>query len=456
MKTLAVLIMVTLVTACSSPFGQTAAAPALPYHAVRYAAGASPIQHVIVIVQENRSFDNLFYGFPGANTATQGAGKHGKVYTLQPEPLKWTWDLRHDHPQFLEDYDNGQVDGFDHQIRKFKTGPKCSDPINHLICWDIYAGPVIQSMAYAYVQPADVKPYWAMASQYALGDNTFASNNGPSFPSHQYLIAGRSGHASEVPTGQPWGCDAAPSITVEVLQYGQAQPPSFPPATGHETPGPRPCFTYGTIAKLLDAAKVSWRYYVAPLPNSGSNLSAFDAIQPVRRGPDWNNVVTPDTAILNDITTGKLQQVSWVMPTGSKSDHSGTDSGNGGPAWVASIVNAVGTSSYWKSTAIIVMWDEWGGWYDHVVPPQLHDPATRAYEGLGFRVPVIIVSPYAKANYVSHAQHEIASSLRFIEETFNLPSLGGADARTDGFDDMFDFTQNPIPFVPIPANLDAH
>jgi phospholipase C len=117
-------------------------------------------------------------------------------------------------------------------------------------------------------------------------------------------------------------------------------------------------------------------------------------------------------------------------------------------------VNEIGQSKYWNNTAIIVMWDEWGGWYDHVVPPQYKDPMTGAYEGLGFRIPLLIVSPYAKAGYISHQQHEVASTLHFIEQTFNLPPLGSnlnppmqlADQRADAFDDAFDFTQQPIPF----------
>jgi phospholipase C len=437
-----------------SSYGQNGATPAGPLRAVRIAGGSTPIQHVIVIMQENRSFDNLFHGFPGANTVDFGWG-HGTKYVLQPQPLIWKWDLRHDHPQFLEDYQQGKGDGFDNQIQKLKSGPGCSDPINHPACWQFYTSPSFKSMAYSYVDPSQIKPYWTMAQQYALGDNAFASNSGPSFPSHQYLIAAQSGHASEVPDGQPWGCDADPSITVEILQYGQAKPPVFSKATGIEVPGPRPCFTYPTIAQELDAAHVTWRYYVAPKHNSGSNLSAFEAISAIFNGPDWANVVPKDTKVLDDIKTGNLQQVSWVMPTGNKSDHAGPDSGSGGPDWVASIVNAVGQSQYWKNTAIIVMWDEWGGWYDHVHPPQYPDPVTHAREGLGYRVPLIVVSPYAKAGYISHKQHEIAGTLHFIENVFGLPPLGLADVRADAFQDMFDFTQKPIQFKPIPTKLKA-
>ncbi|HEY1654233.1 MAG TPA: alkaline phosphatase family protein [Candidatus Tumulicola sp.] len=453
-----------LIAGCNGSFGQIPGS-ASAARSARYANGSSPIQHIVIVLQENRSFDNMFHGFPGANTVDSGAG-HGKRYQLQEIPLKWTvYDLNHSHTQFLEDYDQGKDDGFDSEITpKFKQGPGCSDPINHPACWVIYKTPKFQQMAYSYVKQSDVQPYWTMAQQYALGDNAFPSNNGPTYVSHQYLIAGESGHASEVPNGQPWGCGAQQTgpnkVTVELLEYGQADPPVFSKATGHEVDGPFPCFTYTTIADSLDAAGISWRYYVEGA-GSGANLSAFMAIKKIYHGPDWKNVKSPDTAILKDIANNNLAQVSWVMPSGHKSDHPGPQSGNLGPSWVASIVNAVGQSPYWSNTAIVVMWDDWGGWYDHVHPPQYPDPQTKAREGLGFRVPLIVVSPYAKPDYISHQQHEIASTLRFIEETFALPFLGAgsgntyADRRADGFDDMFDFTQKPIQFKPIPSKQKA-
>jgi phospholipase C len=132
------------------------------------------------------------------------------------------------------------------------------------------------------------------------------------------------------------------------------------------------------------------------------------------------------------------------MPTCSESDHA-TCTPAVGPSWVASIVNAIGQSKYWDSTAILITWDEWGGWYDHVAPVRYNK-----YE-LGFRVPLIVVSPYAKAGYISHYRHEFGSALHFIESTFGLGSLNTTDARSDTLSDMFNYTQTPIPFQPIPA-----
>jgi phospholipase C len=215
-----------------------------------------------------------------------------------------------------------------------------------------------------------------------------------------------------------------------------------------------PCYSYATAATLLDAAKVSWAYYAPAIyGNPGDIWSAYDAIFPVRFGTDWlRDVRSPETTILTDIQSGNLPAVVWVTPSFINSDHAGSRSTTG-PQWVASIVDAIGESKYWSSTAVVVLWDDWGGWYDHVAPKQLPDPQTSAYEGLGFRVPVLIISPYAKAGYVSHKRHEIASSLRLIEAVYGLPSLHQADARTDAFKDMFDFTQKPRRFVHIPTSL---
>jgi phospholipase C len=152
---------------------------------------------------------------------------------------------------------------------------------------------------------------------------------------------------------------------------------------------------------------------------------------------------------LQDVAKGTLANVTWVVPSSVNSDHAGGINSVGGPDWVASIVNAIGQSQFWSSTAIFITWDDWGGWYDHVAPPQLDSM------GLGFRVPLIVVSPYAKHGYVSHVQHEFGSFLKFSEETFNLPSLGLIDVRADDLADCFDFTQAPQAFHGVQTKLHA-
>jgi phospholipase C len=160
-------------------------------------------------------------------------------------------------------------------------------------------------------------------------------------------------------------------------------------------------------------------------------------------------VIAPPSAVLSDVSRGQLANVVWVTPTGKASDHAGVTNGTG-PSWVASVVNAIGESSYWNDSVIFVTWDDWGGWFDHVRPPQYN-----SYE-LGFRVPLIVISPYAKAHYVSHVRYEFGSILKFTEETFGLGSMHTTDARADDLSDCFDFSQKPLPFQAVRAPHDAH
>ncbi len=418
-------------------------------------------------MQENRSFDNFFRGFPGADSATFGYG-HGVKYPLVPKHLTWTFDLNHYRYQFLEDYDGGKNDGWEKLIRGETSGCKYGNNwVNEPSCWNFWTGKSYQQMAFSYVYKSEIQTYWTLASQYTLGDHNFTSMNGPSYGNHLVMVTGQEGDADEVPSDMPWGCDAPKGTWEYYLRYGQAKPPAFPAIFGHDVKGPNPCFTFPSIASELDAANVSWRWYKQPDPPSEAAgpdynqydsfwLDAFDSIKQVRDGPDYKNVVTPDMQVLTDIADKQLRQVSWIMPHQGASDHPGSGSGNCGPAWITAIVNAIGESQYWNSTAIIISWDEWGGWFDHVVPPQYPTPqeSPGPYEGLGYRTPLIIVSPYAKNHYVSKSQHETASSLHFIENTFGLASLGYADARADAYDDVFNFSQPATKFKPLtpPSN----
>jgi len=371
------------------------------------------IKHIIIIVQENRSFDNMFNGFPGADTAQSGKTSDGSVVPLEPELLESAYDLGHRHSDFEIAYHNGQLDRFDKEENR--SG--------------------IPYFAYGYVPHQEIAPYWAMAQQYVLADRMFQSNSGPSWPAHQYLIAGQSQDADEDPILLPWGCDSPSNNMVPVLD-----------PDGNEVPGPFPCFTYATLADLADQHGVTWRYYAPPEHNGGNLWSAYEAISQIRWTNEWSNDVTPETTVLTDIAAGNLAQLVWVVPSYANSDHSGTGTKTG-PQWVASVVNAIGQSSYWSDTAIFITWDDWGGWYDHVPPPQLD------VMGLGFRVPLLVISPYARDGYVSHVQHEFGSIVKAAEETFGFPSLGTTDARADDLSDCFDFTQSPRPFTQIQVTI---
>jgi phospholipase C len=385
--------------------------PAVPQSTVTPIAG-SPIQHIVVIMQENRSFDNLFNGYPGADTAQSGMNE-GQMIPLKPVSLGDSRDLNHSHMRWWQDWDQGQMDGFAQSDASPSTLP------------------------YSYVPEKDVEPYWNLARQYVIGDRMFQANTGPSFVAHQYMIAAQSGNVAENPTGSVWGCDANPDSRAALLGPG-----------GTELPGVFPCFDYLTIADLLDEKGVTWRYYAPASGDSFYILSAYQAIRHIRFGNDWNdNVISPQNRVLVDIQAGELAQVTWIVPDFAHSDHPG--SGNEGPDWVASIVDAIGSSQYWNSTAIFITWDDWGGWYDHVNPPVVDAM------GPGFRVPLLVISPYAKHGYVSHHMHESSGFIAFIEHNFDLGTLGARDAGADAYADCFDYAQTPPPFAAIPTRVSA-
>lgn len=408
----------------------------------RETSGTSPITHVVLIVQENRSFNDLFATFPGGDgTLTGKVAKEngctphipkGKI-PLTKEPLLVPKDLDHRYEGYQISYDKGKMDGFDKA--PFGNGyPECTYP-------------------YQYTDPADIQPYWIMAQQYTLAEHMFTAQGSDSFTAHQNLIRGdtvvQSGEAMiDLPTCSGpkcyWGCDAPSGTHTHLVTQANVYLKKL---------GPFPCsnkfqLSYPTIRDLLDTAGVSWRYYVPPTnTNYGKLLSAFDAVAAVRYGPEWTDghISAPETNIFDDIDNGSLQNVSWVIPEVNNSDHPYTSQDNG-PEWVASVVNAIGESQYWGSTAIVVVWDDWGGFYDNAKPP------IKDYGGLGFRVPAIVISPYAKPGHISTTQYEFGSILRYIEDNWKLGQIGISDKRATSIIDSFNYSQSPIQFQKIPSS----
>jgi phospholipase C len=392
------------------------------------------VKHIVIVIQENRSFDNLFSGFEGADAPTFGYAGSRRL-RLHATRLEDPGNIENNWRDSIGGWNHGKMNGF--EVEHFYGGPK--------------------DYAYAYVPRDESAPYWAMARRYVLADRMFPTEFGPSFTAHLSLIAANTTFSPQplaqvdAPDALPWGCDAPAgtrSFTIDAQRVERFN-------------GPFPCFhDFPTIADRLDAARVSWKYYASPLSRIGGQVwSEYDSVRHVRYGSDWQKVISPQTEILRDLRRGALAGVSWVTPDWQDSDHTGSGYDRG-PSWVASIVNAIGKSAYWKSTAIVVLWDDWGGWYDDAPPPQLD------FRGLGIRVPCIIVSPYArvspgaKAGYVSHTQYEFGSILKFVEEVFalppiGLPSAGFTDTRATSILDSFDFTAAPRAFAPIPAKYPA-
>jgi phospholipase C len=279
----------------------------------------------------------------------------------------------------------------------------------------------------------------------------FTTQGSSSFPAHQDLIRGGTAidpteSLIDDPDKTPWGCPAPPGTTTELITTGLK----------YERHGPPPCTSdfpssgsYDTLQELLDAKHVSWKYYTPAYEgNTGAMWNAFMVIASVfNNKTEWNaHISQPETKIFADISSGALPSMSWVIPDGFNSDHSGYKSDTG-PSWVASVVNAIGESSYWNSTAIVIVWDDWGGFYDEVKPPKPDNQG-----GPGLRVPMLIVSPYVGQNEISHETFEFGSIVRFIEDTWNLGRLGTTDETTKSIASMFDFKQSPRSFIKIPSS----
>jgi phospholipase C len=422
----------------------------------------------VIIIQENRSFNNIFMGFPGADTRPFGMAGSRRI-PLRPRTLQASiGDISHCFQDALVAYDNGKMDGFDREHAESWPVANCPSLAN--------GGKTIGTTGihspYVYV-PNDapnyvdeVGPYWAMAKQYVLADHYFPTDFGPSFTAHQYLIAGtadiarnlaianypgklNSSGGVDLTSAASWSCDSRPGARTSTLDVFR----NISPATG-----PFPCFTqYHTIADSLDARGLSWQYFTPTTGNfpAGDYIwSPFSAIRAVRYGPDWSNVVSPSTNVLSVASKGQLKAVTWVVPDGTYSDHSGPYVTDEGPSWVTAVVNAVGTGPQWSSTAIIVLWDDWGGFYDPVTPPHMD------FRGLGMRTPLMIISPYAQRGKVVKTVFEPGSILKFIETVFQLPPVGGhcptLPSNGYGYTDCrahvlsgFDFSQAPRAFTPL-------
>jgi phospholipase C len=415
--------------------------------------GIHKIRHVVVIMQENRSFDSYFGTYPGAD----GIPKHVCV----PDPLRGgcrrpyhnrrdrNFGGPHDHVDAVDDIDGGKMDGF---IARAEVGRKvfCRRHITAPACSLSPKEPDVMG----YHTGRELPNYWRYARSFVLQDHLFQSDTSWSLPGHLYLVSGWSARCSR--RGDPRSCVSA------------EQAPGSPPGEPQNTTGATPDYAWTDLTYLLHRDHVSWRYYVfnglqpdcdrnqmfckalpqsAITPGIWNPLPWFDTVKQDRQGED----VAPFDQFLHDARTGTLPAVSWLAPAESVSEHPPA-SIRRGQAYVTGAINAIMRSRDWSSTAIFLSWDDWGGFYDHVKPPRVD-----AY-GYGLRVPGLVISPYAKRGFVDHQILSHDAYLKFIEDDF----LGGAriDPRTDGRPDPrpdvrerakdlgdlrrdFDFTQKP-------------
>jgi phospholipase C len=416
-------------SACSSTGSSMLPAPTAHTLVRTHHQTGNPIQHIVIVVQENRSFNDLFYGFPGAKTMKYGYESNGDKITLAPVSLATSWDIEHDLAGFIASCNGtGTIPGTDCQNNGFNNE-----------YWGCYSNCPDPVPPYSYVPHSETKPYFYLGHHYVLADQMYASNlDASSFISHQYIIAAQAQSAVNYPDNF-WGCPGT--------QYeGYDDIDTITSYRGYGSPEAM-CWDEPTIGSEMDDAGLSWAFYASKIDsNVGGIWSAYQNIEPIYYGSDWkNDVISPQTTFFDDVSNGKLRDVSWITPTWTNSDHAGSNSTTG-PSWVASLVNAIGNSQYWDNTAIFIMWDDYGGWYD----PE--PPAYKDYDGLGMRIPMLIVSAYAKKGKVDHTQYEHGSILRFVEDTFGLATLAASDKRATAPDAAFDFKKAPRSFKTVPSD----
>ncbi|MGA9968460.1 MAG: alkaline phosphatase family protein [Terriglobales bacterium] len=362
------------------------------------------INHIVFVIKENRTFDNYFGTFPGADGATSGKISTGEVIPLRHLPDR-ARNMGHEWSDAVAGIDGGKMDRFDLVAHGNMNG---------------------DHMALSQLVEADIPNYFTYARTFVLADRMFSSLQGPSFPNHLYTIASESGGVIGNPPVSRWGCDAPPGTLVAALDEQGKRTQLFP------------CFEFRTLGDTLETAGISWKYYAPPEDTPGYQWSAFDAIGHIRNTSQWAEHVVSFNQFADDARSGNLPAVSWLIAPTKYSEHPNNGSCDG-ENWTVEQLNAIMQGPLWDATAIFLTWDDFGGFYDHVPPPSIDK------FGLGPRVPMLIISPYARPGYVSHTQYEFSSVLNFIEKRFDLPALTSRDAQANDMLDSFDFNQTPQP-----------
>ncbi|MGH9432670.1 MAG: phospholipase C [Terriglobia bacterium] len=387
-------------------------------------AGMEKVQHIIWILQENRSFDNYFGTYPAADGIPPGtclAVLPGSVRCIKPFHMPTPMppcDLSHEWENAHAAYDHGTMDGF------------------------VWAEG--SSFTMGYLDGHDIPNYWDYARHYTLADRFFSSLNGPSMPNHVYTVAAQSGGLITNACSK--------DHELEALEQDTDDPDGF---------------SFASMVNLLARADVSWKYYVEtpkvtpkvndpchvfyPKPQELGLWNPLPGFKSIRDNPRLMSHLVSLTEYQEDLEKGTLPEVSWIIPDFEDSEHPPEPVAQG--MWyVTRLVNDLMKSRYWANSVIFLTWDDYGGFYDHVPPPQVD-----AF-GCGPRVPLLIISPYAKQGYITHQTGDFTSLLRFIEERFGLRYLTARDHFANDMTDAFDFSQTPNPplVIAVPQGLTSH
>jgi phospholipase C len=394
-----------------------------------------PIKHVVFMVKENRTFNEYFGTYPGAVGSAYGSSlRHGDHVPLKRCYDRQPHDITHGFSSGLYSIDGGKMDGFD------------------------IIGDGSDLTGYTTCHRDQIPAYWAYADRFVLADHFFTSMYGPTYPEHLYTIAAQSNWLTDnkSTTDHPGTyCDDpteysprfAPGLSgaaVRRIVYLEDHitdqiPDNLVRLTRYWTQI-RNCFDIKVLPDELTAAGISWRYYNEP----NHWMNAMEAIRHVRFGPEWRNVVSPDEFV-SDVQHDRLPQVSWVIPPEQFNEHPGehTISVCSGENWTVQQLNAIQRSPSWRNTVVVIVWDDFGGFYDPVTPPHYD------IMGLGPRTPALVISPYSRrgnnprGGFVDHTTYEFSSVLRFIEELFGVPPITQRDAKADPLLGALDFKDPP-------------
>ena len=441
------------------------AAAAFPGHRDVSRAGAPSgihkIRHVVIITQENRSFDSYFGTYPGADGIPMRAGKPsvcspdpktGVCVRPYHDPSNRDTGGPHDHLNAVRDINGGKMNGFQAQARRGRSS--ACKTLQAPNCTLAPSRPDVMG----YHDAGEIPNYWSYARHFVLQDHMFEPVSAWSLPAHLYLASAWSAYCAK--GGGPMSCKS--TLAAPFGASGGRQGVAFP---------------WTDLTFLLHRYRVSWRYYLlkggkpdcdegamicAPEPQDAKTPSIWNPLRrfdTVRQDNQLRNIV-PLGRLYRDARAGKLPAVSWVMPNQRVSEHPPALV-TAGQSYVTQVINSIMRSPDWNSTAIFLVWDDWGGFYDHVKPPVVDG------QGYGLRVPGLVISPYARRGYIDHQVLSFDAYLKFIEDDF----LNGQrlDPRTDGRPDSrprvrenaaklgnlitdFNFQQKPKPPVILPTH----
>lgn len=377
-----------------------------------------PIKHVVFIVKENRTYDNYFARYPGGEGTRTGKTSDGRTVELSVAPDVQEPDLGHSFFDGIISINGGEMNGFDRILNGDDLG------------------------GYNSFKRSGMPNYWAYADNFVLGDHHFSSMYGPTFPEHLYTVGGQAGDAvgNKLQTNAPGGYCDDPGETVyrfikmtkkEQREVMRAEERVDLDKVGDFWEEVRACFDFEVIQDQLDQHRISWHYYA----DEGSWMNALLAIKHMRFSKHWGTDITEEEQFMEDITSGNLDEVTWVVPGPGVNEHPGGPSVCMGENWTVDHVNAIMRSKYWKNTVIFITWDDFGGFYDHVPPPHTD------HMGLGLRSPFLVISPWAKEGVIDDTVTEPSSVLALIEEIHDLKCLTHRDCNASNLAQVFDFDQ---------------